>query len=137
MDLLPTFAALAGAPLPQKPIDGHDIRALLLGEPGARSPWDADGLAYYHMEQLQAIRSGDWKLYLPLDAKYITLNRKTAPAPLALYDVRHDVHEDREASAQNPEVVRRLTALAEKVRAQVEAGQRPAGWVEDPKPLLP
>lgn len=137
MDLLPTFAALAGAPLPKNPIDGHDIRPLLFAEPGAKSPWDTNGFGYYRMEQLQAVRAGDWKLYLPLEAKFTTLNRKTAPAKLALFDVRNDVHEDREASAANPEIVARLTALAEKIRTGVEAGKRPAGLVENPKPLLP
>jgi len=138
MDLLPTFAALAGASLPKKAIDGHDIRPLLLGESGAKSPWDAVGLGYYRREQLQAVRAGDWKLYLPLEAKLISLSgSKTAPAKAELFDVRHDVHEDREASAANPEIVARLTGLAEKIRRDVETGKRPAGLVENPKPLLP
>lgn len=138
MDLLPTFAALAGAALPKNAIDGHDIRPLLLGESGAKSPWDVTGFGYYRRDQLQAVRAGDWKLYLPLDAKLITLGAgKTAPAKAELFDVRHDVHEDREAAAANPEVVARLSALAEKIRADIEAGKRPAGWVENPKPLLP
>ncbi|MEQ1861030.1 MAG: sulfatase [Chthoniobacteraceae bacterium] len=137
MDLLPTFAALSGAPLPARRIDGHDIRPLLLGERGAKSPWDEGGLAFYRMEQLQAVRAGPWKLYLPLENKYNSLNRKAAPAKLELYDVRNDVHEDREVSATNPAIVARLTALAEKIRVEVSAQQRPAGWVETAKPLLP
>lgn len=143
MDLQPTFAALAGARLPEQQIDGHDISAILRGEESAVSPWDADGFGYYRMDQLQAVRAGDWKLYLPLEKKYVTLNRKTAPAKLELYDVRHDVHEDREVSAEHPDVVARLTAMAEKLRAEIGdvgrlgRGQRPAGWVDEPKPLLP
>ncbi len=143
MDLLPTFAALAGAPLPTNPIDGHDIRSLLLGDASAKSPWDARGFAYYRMEQLQAVRSGGWKLYLPLETKYVALNRRTEPAKLELYDLREDVHEDREVASEHPEIVEQLTALAEKVRAEIGdvdrpgSGQRPAGWVENPKPLLP
>ncbi|MBM4157067.1 MAG: arylsulfatase, partial [Lentisphaerae bacterium] len=141
MDLLPTFAALAGAPLPKRPIDGHDLRALILGEAGARSPWDDEGFGYYRMEQLQAIRAGPWKLYLPLAAKYVSLNRKTAPAPLELYDVVRDAGEEREISAAHPDVVRRLTALAERIRGEIGdvdrpgRGQREAGRVEDPKPI--
>lgn len=142
MDLLPTFAGLAGAKLPGKPIDGHDILPLLRGELGAKSPWDEPGFFYYRIEQLQAVRSGPWKLYLPLDAKYISLGRKTAPAPLELYDVRNDVGETKEVSADNPEVVKRLLGLAEKAReelgdlAREGKGQRPAGHVENPRPLL-
>ena len=143
MDLLPTFTKLAGATLPPKPIDGHDIRPLLFNEPGVKSPWDDVGFCYYRMEQLQAIRAGPWKLYLPLEKKYIALNRKTAPAQLELYDVRNDVGETREISAKHPEVVKRLLALADKTRAEIGdmdkpgKGQRPAGWVDNPKPLLP
>jgi arylsulfatase A-like enzyme len=143
MDLLPTFAKLAGAPMPEKPIDGHDIRPLLLGDAGAKSPWDGAGFCYYRMEQLQAVRAGQWKLYLPLENKYVALNRKTAPAALELFDVRNDVHEDHEVSAQHPEVVKRLLAMAEQARQELGdmehagKGQRPAGRVDDPKPLLP
>jgi len=143
MDLLPTLAKLAGAPLPPQPIDGHDIGPLVLGKPGATSPWDEEGFCYYRLDQLQAVRSGPWKLYLPLDAKYVTLGRKTAPGKLELYDVRHDLHEDREVSAEHPEVVERLLALAERTRAEIGdvnrpgRGQRPAGWVDNPKPLVP
>lgn len=143
MDLLPTLATLAGAPLPVRPIDGHDIRPLLFAEPGARSPWDDEGFAYYQAEQLQAIRAGQWKLYLPLANKYVTLARKTSPAKLALFDVRRDVHEDHEVSAEHPEVVRRLFDFARRVRQEIGdmdqpgQGQRPAGHVDDPKPLRP
>lgn len=143
MDLLPTFAALADAQLPPHRLDGHDIRPILFGQPEAKSPWDEEGFAYYRLDQLQAVRAGAWKLYLPLENKYITLNRKTAPAKAALYDVRHDVHEDHEASAEHPDMIQRLTQLADKIRAdlgdmdQPGRGQRPAGWVQDPKPLLP
>ena len=133
MDLLPTFAKMAGAPLPAKPIDGHDIRPLLFGEPGAAAAWDEVGFGFYHMGQLQAMRSGDWKLYLPL---------KTAPAKGKLFDVRHDVSEEREVSAEHPDVVNRLLKFAEHLRAEIGdtnqpgKGQRPAGYVDDPKPLL-
>jgi len=141
MDLLPTFARLAGTPLPAKPIDGHDIRPLLFAEPGAKSPWDAKGFGYYRLEQLQAIRAGEWKLYLPLENKFTTLGRKTAPAQLELYDVRRDVSEEREVSAQHPDVVKRLLALADGIRAEIGdmekpgSGQRAAGHVENPKPI--
>jgi arylsulfatase A-like enzyme len=143
MDLLPTCAGLASAPLPPHPIDGHDIRPLLFNAPGAKSPWDEAGFCYYYMEQLQAVRAGPWKLYLPLEKKIVSFNRKTTSVPAQLYDVRHDVTESREASAQNPDVVRRLLALADKTRVEIGdmdipgKGQRPAGHVNNPRPLLP
>ncbi len=142
MDLLPTFAGLAGAALPPHPIDGHDIRPILFDPAKMDSPWDAKGFCYYRMEQLQAVRAGPWKLYLPLKEKLINLAHKTAPAPLELYDVRHDVGEIREVSEEHPDVVARLLALAERARSEIGdgatggTGQRPAGLVEVPKPLL-
>lgn len=144
MDLLPTFAALAGAKLPAKPIDGRDIRPMLFSEPGAKSHWDEDGFGYYRREQLQAVRAGPWKLYLPLEKKLINNAAKLSPkpAPPELYDVRRDVHEDHEVSSQHPDVVSRLTSLAEKIRAEIGdddkrgSGQRTAGWVDNPRPLL-
>jgi arylsulfatase A len=64
IDLLPTFARLAGAPLPEKQIDGRDIQSLMFGEPGAQSPHEA----FYHYDggnRLMAVRSGKWKLMFP------------------------------------------------------------------------
>ncbi len=143
MDMLPTFAALAEAGLPPHKIDGHDIRPILFDAASTKSPWDDDGFFFYRMEQLQAVRAGDWKLYLPLDGKFSNLQRKREPSKLALYDVRHDVSEEHEVSAQHPDIVQRLTALAEKARADLGdvnhpgSGQREAGLVEKAEPLLP
>ena len=138
MDLLPTFAALAGAPLPPKKIDGHDMSAIWFGTGGEASPYDTTGFFYYHSEQLQAIRSGPWKLYLELPNKLANLQNKTVPAKAQLFDVRHDVSETRDLIAEKPEVVARLLALAETAREDLGdldrpgKGQRPAGWVENP-----
>ncbi len=143
IDLLPTLARLAGAPLPEQPIDGHDIRPLLFSAAGAKSPWDEVGFCYYRMDQLQAVRAGPWKLYLPLEAKLVTNGRRAEARGTRLFDVRNDVHEDREVAAEHPEVVARLLALADKTRAQIGdvnrlgTGQRPAGWVDNPQPLVP
>jgi arylsulfatase A-like enzyme len=142
LDLLPTLAALAGTNPPAgRTIDGHDIRPLLFAEPSAVSPWDAVGFCFYRLEQLQAVRAGPWKLYLPLERKLTTLNRKTVPSPMQLFDVRNDVGETQEVSRQHPEVVQRLTVLAERARQELGdvdrpgRGQRPAGWVEKPVAL--
>ncbi|MBB5033927.1 sulfatase family protein [Prosthecobacter vanneervenii] len=143
MDLLPTLASIVGSSLPPHKIDGHNISAILFDAAKTTSPWDADGFFYYHMDQLQAVRAGEWKLYLPLDGKFKNLSRKPETSPLALYDVRHDVSEQNEVSTQHPDVVQRLTQLAEKARADIGdihrrgSGQREAGMVEKAAPLLP
>ncbi len=59
MDVLPTFARLGGAAVPDdRVIDGHDVRLLLFGEEGAVSPYDA---FIYHVRfgKVAGIRMGD------------------------------------------------------------------------------
>ncbi|MES2595293.1 MAG: sulfatase [Verrucomicrobiota bacterium] len=138
LDILPTLAALTGAPLPGLTIDGHDIRPLLLGAAEAKSPTDERGFFYYQIHQLQAVRSGPWKLYLPLARKRADLVDKRAASPLRLFHVRDDISETQEVSAGNPEVVARLLKLAEAARAELGdedkpgSGQRSAGLVPMP-----
>ncbi len=69
-DLLPTIATLAAAKLPEKKIDGIDILPLLEGRAGAKSPHEA--LIFYAANELQAVRSGAWKLHFP--HPYITVD---------------------------------------------------------------
>lgn len=68
MDILPTFCRLAGAQLPERPIDGHDIRDLLFAQPNAKSPYKV--FYYYRRRQLQAVRMGEYKYHLPLKRTY-------------------------------------------------------------------
>ncbi len=138
LDILPTLAALSGAALPKQAIDGHDIRPLLFGEAKAKSPADATGFFYYHMEQLQAVRSGPWKLYLPLESKLTGGAAKRTTATLNLFNVVEDVGEENEVSAKNPDVVQRLIKLANQAREELGdvnrpgKGQRPAGLSAKP-----
>ncbi len=143
MDILPIAARLAGTEAPtDRIIDGHDILPILLNEPGAESAYDRVGFFYYHMHQLQAVRSGPWKLYLPLENKVTNLRGDQAAVGPQLYDVRHDIGETREVAAEHPDVVARLLASAEQAREDLGdldrpgANQRPAGWVENPQPQL-
>lgn len=146
MDILPTVAHLAGTrPPDDRIIDGHDILPILTNDPNAESPYDEPGFFYYYREQLQAVRSGPWKLYLPLEKKLRRLNGSLEGAErfeAELYDVRADISETREVAAEHPDVVQRLLALGEQARADLGdigregANQRPAGWVDDPTPRL-
>lgn len=61
MDLLPTFTQWLGAPPSPNKIDGRDVGVLLLGKEGAKSPHEA--IAFYAGNELQAVRSGPWKLH--------------------------------------------------------------------------
>jgi len=140
MDLLPTFAKLAGAEPPaDRIIDGRDISALMFGKKGAKSPHEA--FYYYHTNQLQAVRSGRWKLHLALKPKKLNWSGSVPESALELYDLETDIGEKNNIADKHPDVVRRLLALAEKARADLGdmdrpgANQRPAGMVVTPKPL--
>jgi arylsulfatase A-like enzyme len=61
IDLLPTLATLIGGKLPDKKIDGQDIWPLLSGQSGAKP---RENFYYYAGDELQAVRSGPWKLHL-------------------------------------------------------------------------
>ena len=113
MDLLPTFAALAGTRPPQdRIIDGKDILPLMTGAPGASTPHEV--FYYYRDDRLQAVRSGNWKLHVyrpEWDEKKYTGTR----APL-LYDLGADIGETTDVAAENPDVVARLQQLAARAR---------------------
>jgi len=140
MDLLPTFARLAGASAPtDRIIDGRDIWPLMSGRPGAETPHEA--FYYYQMDQLQAVRSGKWKLHLPLKPKKRNWGKPEPGCPLQLYDLDADIAEQNNVADEHPDVVERLLALAEKARDDLGdtgrkgKGQRPAAFVPHPKPL--
>lgn len=141
MDLLPTFASLAGGKPPvDRIIDGQDIRPLLFSRKEGWTPREA--FYYYQMDQLQAVRSGQWKLHLPLKLKKRNWAEPEPDSPLRLYDLEADIGEQKNVANRHPDVVERLTALAEKARADLGdvdrpgKNQRPAGFVLHPWPRL-
>jgi arylsulfatase A-like enzyme len=59
LDVLPTFAALAGAEVGRgAKLEGRDVRALLTGEGKAPAP----PVLYWNTGRQAAVREGDWKL---------------------------------------------------------------------------
>ena len=136
MDFLPTIAALTGATLPSVTIDGKDIQPLLKNIDHAKSPHEA--FYYYDGNELQAIRSGRWKLHLP--HTYQTPaeigndghrgKMENQNSPLALYDLETDIGEQANLASKNAEIVQSLTQLAEKFDADLKQNIRPAGRIE-------
>ena len=141
MDLLPTFAAMAGQAVPtDRVIDGMDVRDALLGSGSARSP--RRELFYYQQDELQAVRVGPWKLFVPLDE----------PGPrhphfgaadsgrLLLFNVVDDPASRTDLAAARPDVVAQLLEAADRARSELGdrastgSGQRPPGKVDAPRP---
>jgi arylsulfatase A-like enzyme len=137
MDLLPTFANLAGAAVPQdRIIDGKDIWPLWSGRPGEKTPHKV--FYYYMINQLQSVRSGKWKLHLPLKK----MRGKVVNRSMKLIDLSKDPKEANNLSQEHPEMVRKLMTLAEQARLDLGdlnhpgAGQRTAGYVDYPTPRV-
>jgi len=115
IDLLPTFAKLAGGKAPSdRVIDGRDIWPLMAGKAGAKSPHEA--FYYYKGGKLEAARSGKWKLVL-----------KKTPE---LYDLDADISEEVNVAGDRPDVVKRMTEMMNKFDRDLKANARPAGKVE-------
>ncbi len=120
MDLLPTFAVLAGAEIPgDRVIDGKDIWPVLVN--GEVSPHEA---FFYHQHgNLKAVRSGEWKLHV------------NGNKPVALYNLEEDISESKNVMEENREVVDKLLSYVDEFQNDIEKNNRPAAFVDDPKPL--
>lgn len=124
MDVLPTFAKLAGATLPtDRKLDGVDVFSVLTGSP-ARPP--RDSFLYYRGLVLEAVRSGPWKLHL---------------ARGELYQLEQDIGEASNVADKHPDIVAKLRAMAAATASDLDVenlgpGCRPLGRVQNPQPLI-
>ncbi len=120
MDLLPTFAKLAGAKIPDdRVIDGKDIWPVLVSN--AETPHEA--FFYHQRRELKAVRSGDWKLHV------------NGENPVALYNLKDDISESKNVMEENREVVDKLLSYIDDFQNDIKKNNRPAAFVDDPKPL--
>ncbi len=121
MDFLPTFAGLTGGAMPEdRVIDGKDIWSLMRGEPGARSPYKA--FFYHQPSGLEAVRSGPWKLHFPHRYRQqagkggvdgFPAGAADASIGLSLFNLETDIGETKNLADQHPEIVEKLTTLAD------------------------
>ncbi len=144
MDLLPTFAHLAGTKAPtDRILDGKDITPLLKEIEGATTPHEA--FFYRRGLDLYAIRSGPWKLFVRDNQAPLPGQRKSERIEAGtLYHLERDIGETTNVAADHPDVVDRLQKLAEASREDIGDGPdrrgknvRRAAYVEleDAKPL--
>ncbi len=121
LDVLPTFAALAGAAgeVPtDRPIDGIVQVDLWLGKGDAAGA--RDHLFYFEGNELQGVRKGPWKLRL---AGLKTIRSwpevDRGSGELELYHLGRDIGESNNVVKDNPEVVEELLEMAEQAQADV------------------
>lgn len=131
MDWLPTFAQLAGAPIPDdRVIDGQSLVGVLEGR-GERPPTP---FYYFSLRmplgdqrpQIGAVRDGRWKLKLPQSGYYPEIFEPLAKAelythPRLLFDLDADPGERRDVSAAHPDVVQRLSDDIARFEASLDA----------------
>ncbi|NQV32314.1 MAG: sulfatase [Phycisphaeraceae bacterium] len=121
MDILPTFAKLAGVSLPEdRGIDGKDIFPLISGR-AKKGPHDR--YLFYCYTHLQGVRSGRWKLVLPRPAKPGWMSwwarMIDEVKEVQLFDLDSDMGETTNLAQAHPEVVERLTALIQDAREEL------------------
>lgn len=129
IDILPTFAKLAGAETPKdRVLDGIDISPLFAGNFDAAD--ENRYFAYYFINSLQAVRQGKWKLHLPRPPNPPWLGRFSQNNHIAAVDwggfekpflinLEADPGETTCVANQHPKVVNRLLALTEDIRDDI------------------
>jgi arylsulfatase A len=123
LDLLPTFAHLAGAGLPEdRVIDGRNLWPLLSGAT-ERSPHEhfhyfGGGAANY-----RGIRDDRWKLVL-------AVNREGRVSGQELYDLGADPGEQHDRMKHHPDMAQRLEAAAQRFFDEFRQNIRPIGQIE-------
>ena len=139
LDLFPTLARLGGANLPRdRSYPGNDLGDLLRG---TKTAHEERSFFYYFGPQLQAVRCGAWKLFLPIAAypdpaptslwfehvpNLMERQHRLWPKPV-LYNLSRDIGEVLDVAAEHPDVVERLTALARAFDARWARDRRSTG----------
>lgn len=128
IDLFPTFAEIANAPLPGRKIDGVSLLPLIEGKKDA-NPRESF-VYYFNKNDLEAVTDGMFKLVFP--HKYAAYGiyapgNDGMPGKLVLdevkdielYDLRRDPGERYNVISQHPHVVIKLTEIADKMRDEL------------------
>jgi arylsulfatase len=125
IDILPTLAEIANAPLPEKKIDGVSFLPLIKGEnvePPRKSFW-----YYYRRNSLEAVQDGHWKLVFPHPGRtFVGFEpgkdgqpgnaNENFPHKGGLYDLRRDPGERYNLMEYHPEIVEKLEKIAAEAR---------------------
>jgi arylsulfatase A len=120
-DMLATFAAVVGDPLPADAgQDSYNLLPALLN-PGLDKPI-REATVHHSGNGMFAIRQGPWKLIQGLGSGGFTAPAQVKPKPGGpqgqLYNLQDDPGEQKNLWLEKPEIVERLTALLERYKQQ-------------------
>ena len=108
LDLLPTFAAIAGVDVPRdRGLDGYALNAALRGT--GRSPRET--MIYYRGSTVFAVRHGAFKAHFFTRSEYGT-DPVVAHQPPLLYNLDHDPSEKFDVAKDHPAVVAEIERIA-------------------------
>ena len=121
MDLLPTIARLAGGNKPEdRVIDGKDIWKLMGGN--YEDKGNERTLFYHSGMTLEAVRCGSWKLHFPHQYRHQggkpgvdgnAAGQMESSIGLSLFNLAEDISETNNLADKHPQIVERLTTLAD------------------------
>lgn len=115
LDVINTFASLAGAEVPQdRKMDGHDLSAVLKGT--GNSPRNT--FHYWAFGELHAVRSGPWKLHVQQRVP-ITYNLIKELEDPELYHLEADISERHDVAGVEQGVVKRLLNIIDEHQLDV------------------
>lgn len=107
IDFYKTFANLADGIVPcDRIIDGEDITDLILDKSDKSA---RDTFFYYRKNDLEAVRHQEWKLHFSKSNKEVK----------ELYNLPKDISESNNLYSENPEIVNKLTRLADICRHDI------------------
>lgn len=111
MDLLPTFAAVAGAATPQdRVIDGSDVTSLFMSQPTSTFDPDRVIALYGHSSrELHAVVQGKWKMFFPHVSRKVETYGQDGEkgtytdltVSYSLYDLENDISESHNVISAN------------------------------------
>ncbi len=115
LDLLPTFAAMAGLAPRQVELDGRDLSGVIFN--GAPSP--NDQFVFFDNVRVAAIRTARWKYVVRAYYRTHDVPLDAFGYPL-LFDLDLDPGETYSVASLHPDIVRDMQARLEAARARYE-----------------
>lgn len=147
IDLLPTFAALAGAQPPAgHPVDGESLLPLVRGSadrlhrealfwhfPGyLNKPNAGTRDSLFRQRPVSVIRKGDWKLFLYHEEWLLDGGRERIDSnrSVELYDLKHDISERHDVASEQPA---KRDELLDELLAWIDRTEAPLPTLPAPK----